>query len=110
MNTIFEKVMLTLAALLLAVANGSAQVLSPVYSFNTNDAVALTEGLLLSGNTFYGTVVAPASGTKSGAANDPSGTVFKVNTHGTGFTNLYIFSPVDRYSQANNRTDELGGN
>ena len=101
MKTILKPMMLTLAVLLLAVVSGSAQVLSPVYSFNTNDAVAQTEGLLLSSNTLYGTALAPASGPKSGAANGPSGTVFKVNTDGTGFTNLYIFSPVDRYSQTN---------
>lgn len=82
---------LTLAALLLAATRGSAQVLSPVYSFNTNDAVAQTEGFLLSSNTLYGTALAPASGGKAGGAGAPSGAVFKLNTDGTGFTNLYVF-------------------
>jgi uncharacterized repeat protein (TIGR03803 family) len=90
MKTIVKQMMLTLAALLLAAASGSAQVLSLVYSFNTNDAVAQTEGLLLSGNTLYGTALAPDSGGKSGGAG-PSGAVFKLNTDGTGFTNLFIF-------------------
>ena len=42
MNTFLKKVMLTLAALFLAVASGSAQVLSPVYTFNTNDSRIFT--------------------------------------------------------------------
>jgi uncharacterized repeat protein (TIGR03803 family) len=90
MKTIRTHILLTLLAVLLAVASGSAQVLSPVYSFDTNDAVAQTEGLLLSGNTLYGTALAPVSGGKVGGAG-PSGAVFKLNTDGTGFTNLFIF-------------------
>lgn len=42
-------------------------------------------GLILSGNTLYGT--ANAGGTFNG------GTVFAVNTDGTGFTNLHSFNP-----------------
>jgi|SRR5665213_187431 len=90
MKTILRQMMLTLAALLLAATSGPAQVLSPVYSFNTNDAVAQTEGLLLSGNTLYGTALAPVSGGKVGGTG-PSGALFKLNTDGTGFTNLFIF-------------------
>src|SRR5579872_6790813 len=90
MKTIPKRMTLTLAALLLTATSGPAQVLSRVYSFNTNDAVAQTEGLLLSSNTLYGTALAPVSGGKVGGAG-PSGTVFKLNTDGTGFTNLYIF-------------------
>ena len=41
-------------------------------------------GLILSGNTLYGT--ASAGGTSGG------GTVFRVNTDGTAFTNLYTFT------------------
>jgi uncharacterized repeat protein (TIGR03803 family) len=85
-----KQIILAVSALLLAAAGGSAQVLSPVYSFNTNDAVVQTEGLLLSSNTLYGTALAPLSGGKVGGAG-PSGAVFKLNTDGTGFTNLFIF-------------------
>jgi len=45
------------------------------------------DGLILSGNTLYGTTYA------GGISNN--GTVFKVNTDGTGFTNLYSFSATD---------------
>jgi uncharacterized repeat protein (TIGR03803 family) len=41
-------------------------------------------GLVLSGNTLYGT-------TARGGSYDGRGTVFKVNTDGTGYTNLHIF-------------------
>ncbi len=90
MKTILKPMVLTLVVLWLTAASGPAQVLSPVYSFDTNDAVAQTEGLLLSGNTLYGTALAPESGGKVGGAG-PSGAVFKLNTDGTGFTNLFIF-------------------
>jgi len=40
--------------------------------------------MILSGNTLYGT-------TELGSTNG-NGTVFAVNTDGTGFTNLYTFT------------------
>jgi len=43
------------------------------------------DGLILSGNTFYGT---------QGGAGTTSGGVFAVNTNGTGFTNVYNFTPA----------------
>jgi len=93
-ENILKQMMLAPAALLLAVASTSAQVLSPIYSFdnNTND-FNLTAGLLLSGNTLYGTAAGGAlpNGGR-GALPVSGGAVFKLNTDGTGFTNLYIFS------------------
>src|ERR1019366_1796722 len=41
-------------------------------------------GLILSGNTLYGTAIA-------GGSSNP-GTVFKINTDGTGFTTLHSFT------------------
>src|SRR5260221_402881 len=56
-----------------------------LYSFTGgNDGGAPTAGLILSGNTLYGTTTAGGS---SG-----NGTVFAVNTDGSGFTNLYRFT------------------
>ena len=46
-------------------------------------------GLILSGNTLYGTA---QYGGSSG-----NGTVFAVNTDGTGFTNLYSFTAISGY-------------
>jgi uncharacterized repeat protein (TIGR03803 family) len=56
-----------------------------LYNFTGGDDGANPfAGLILSGNTLYGTVV---NGGSSGA-----GTVFAVNTDGTGFTNLHNFT------------------
>jgi uncharacterized repeat protein (TIGR03803 family) len=52
---------------------------------NTNsDGAYPNAGLILSGNTLYGTTL---NGGTSGA-----GTIFSINTDGTGFTNLYSFT------------------
>ena len=53
----------------------------------TNSDGAYPNGLILSGNTLYGTA---NSGGSSG-----NGTVFAVNTNGTGFTNLHSFTATD---------------
>ncbi len=86
---------LVLAGMLaLSATCASAQLLTSIYSFDnaTND-FNLTAGLLLSGNTLYGTAAGgtlPSGG--KGAGPVSGGAVFKLNTDGTGFTNLYIFS------------------
>ncbi len=54
----------------------------------TNADGALPEGgLILSGNTLYGTASAGGSG--------GAGVVFSINTNGGSFTNLYNFTPLD---------------
>jgi uncharacterized repeat protein (TIGR03803 family) len=55
-------------------------------SLTNSDGVGPDNGLILSGNTLYGTA---ALGGISG-----EGTVFAVNTDGTGFTNLHNFTPL----------------
>ena len=56
-----------------------------LYNFTgTNDGSSPHGGLLLSGNTLYGT-------TPSGGAFT-NGTLFSIHTDGTGFTNLYSFT------------------
>lgn len=45
--------------------------------------------LILSGNTLYGTT--------SGGGHSGKGSVFALNTDGTGFTNLHIFGPTDLF-------------
>ena len=60
----------------------------PDYTDYTNSDGAYPQaGLILSGNTLYGT--ARAGGTHK------NGTVFAVNTDGTGFTNLHTFFGSD---------------
>jgi len=51
------------------------------------DGGNLQAGLVLSGNTLYGTTSA------GGSANN--GTIFAIGTNGTGFTNLYAFTNVN---------------
>jgi uncharacterized repeat protein (TIGR03803 family) len=63
-------------------------------SFTNSDGALPQAGLTLSGNTLYGTAANGGSGA--------NGTVFKVNTDGTGFTNLYVFSasPPPNYTNS----------
>jgi uncharacterized repeat protein (TIGR03803 family) len=57
-----------------------------LYSFGSypSDGAEPLAGLILSGNTLYGTT--------EEAGTNGSGTVFGINTNGTGFTNLYSFT------------------
>lgn len=66
-----------------------------LHSFEYNsDGSYPGAGLILSGNTLYGTAKAGGNGNQ--------GTVFKVNTDGTGFTNLHSFSSLSvPYSSPN---------
>jgi uncharacterized repeat protein (TIGR03803 family) len=62
--------------------------------YGTNsDGINPLAGLILSGDTLYGT--APAGGTSG------YGTVFAINTNGTGFTTLYSFTPPDPFVSTN---------
>ncbi len=81
-----------------AAGSGGSSARGTVYAINTDgtgftnlhsfagssDGVGPYGGLAVSGNTLYGTTI---SGGSSGW-----GTVFAVNTDGTGFTNLYSFT------------------
>ena len=69
----------------------TAQTFSTLHSFTTrsvtnSDGVGPAGGLILSGNTLYGT--AQFGGSSS------QGTVFAVNTDGTGFTTLHEFTAL----------------
>jgi uncharacterized repeat protein (TIGR03803 family) len=70
---------------LILAAQASAQTFTTLYSFTGgSDGGTPFDRLVLSGNTLYGTAdVGGSSG---------YGTVFAVNTDGTGFTNLYSFT------------------
>jgi uncharacterized repeat protein (TIGR03803 family) len=72
--------------------NTNGTVYTNFYSFTTasgfppinNDGTAPLAGLVVSGNTLYGTA-------SSGGTNG-FGTIFAINTNGTGFTNIYYFT------------------
>jgi uncharacterized repeat protein (TIGR03803 family) len=65
----------------------TAMAFDPNYTPTNSDGANPYAGLVLSGNTLYGT-------TSAGGMNG-SGTVFAVQTDGTGFTNLYTFTALD---------------
>ena len=76
------------------VIDGPAMTLTNLHSFSATNGPYLINydganpiaGLILSGNTLYGT-------TQNGGAGG-SGSVFRVNTDGSNFTNLYSFTAV----------------
>src|ERR1035437_4168022 len=74
---------------LIPAGRGTAQTVTTLHSFagSPSDGARPTAGLILSGNTLYGTAF---QGGSSGA-----GMVFTVNTDGTGFTNLHSFNYSD---------------
>jgi len=79
---------LLLLTLAMTAAHLTAQVFTTLHSFTGgSDGANPYAGLILSGNTLYGTAV---QGTSFGY-----GTVFKVNTDGTGFKVLETFNGVN---------------
>jgi len=85
--------LVTVVSLLLA-GRAFAQSLAGIYDFSStpssypytnSDGAVPQAGLLLSGNTLYGTA--------SGGGISGRGTLFKVNADGSGFTNLHNFNP-----------------
>src|SRR2546422_6799700 len=75
----------------LLAASGPAQTFTTLHSFTATPGTPATNsdgagpraGLIISGNTLYGTA--------NGGGSSGFGTVFAVNTDGTGFTNLHSF-------------------
>jgi uncharacterized repeat protein (TIGR03803 family) len=61
-----------------------AQVFTTLHNFDGKDGAAGSAGLTLNSNSLFGT--SPSGGTFS------NGAVFKINTDGTGFTNLHNFA------------------
>src|ERR1035437_8409422 len=67
--------------------------LSDVYSGTNSAGTGPQAGLILSGNILYGTA--------NGGGSWDSGTVFKLSTNGTGFTNLHSFTARSAPSYTN---------
>ena len=73
----------------------TAQTFTTLHSFTAlsnytnSDGTFPRAGLILSGNTLYGTAQYGGSG---GGSTSGNGTVFAVNTDGTGFTTLHTFT------------------
>jgi uncharacterized repeat protein (TIGR03803 family) len=64
-----------------------------LHIFNGSDGKVVYGGLVLSSNILFGTTA--QGGT---APNGGKGTIFAINTDGTGFTNLYNFSGINGFS------------
>ena len=62
----------------------SAQLFTNLHNFTGADGASPYGGLIVSGNILYGT-------TKTGGSSS-NGTIFRINTDGTGFTNLHSFT------------------
>ncbi len=73
--------------------------LSVLFTGTNSDGASPDAGLILSGNTLYGTTYGGGSG--------GNGTVFALNTDGMGFTNLHSFTAVgyDYSIEANTNSD-----
>lgn len=71
---------------LIVVAEATAQTCTNLHNFNGNDGANPEAGLILSGNTLYGTT--------SAGGSFSNGTIFAIHTDGTCFTNLHIFTAV----------------
>jgi uncharacterized repeat protein (TIGR03803 family) len=74
----------------------------PSGSSTNNDGNAPWGGLVLSGKTLYGT-------TAFGSGFD-NGTLFKINTDGTGYTNFYNFTPTHYNGNLDVFTNSDGAN
>src|SRR5579862_7075025 len=76
----------------------TAQIFTNLHSFaaapyyTNSDGAYPYGGVILASNTLYGTALSLGS---SG-----NGTVFKVNTDGTGFTNLHSFAAAPYYTNS----------
>ena len=77
---------LTFTIALALATNLSAQTFTTLHNFNGGDGVGSQAGLILSGNTLYGTSAGGGSG---------FGTIFKVNIDGSGFTIIYSFDALN---------------
>ena len=82
-----KKVFPALLGLLCASIRVTAQTFTTLYNFHGTDGGLPEAGLVISHNTLYGT-------TTYGGSSD-KGTIFKINTDGSGFTNLHVFTAIN---------------
>ena len=68
------------------IGQSPAQTFKTLHSFSSSDGVRPYGGLVLSGGTLYGTTYG------TGPRTGQEGTIFSINTDGTGFRTLYRFT------------------
>jgi uncharacterized repeat protein (TIGR03803 family) len=86
-NNLFLLAALITDLVLIMAGQATAQTFTILYSFNGYDGSDPQGGLIVSGDTLYGTTL---QGGVGGGIGD-GGVVFALSTDGTGFTNLYTF-------------------
>ena len=89
MRPILSRIIFASAALLLPVIGVPAADFVTLHNFNFVDGDSPESPLIAFDNTLYGTAV--------GGGSAGNGTVFKVNTDGTGFATLYNFGNSDGF-------------
>jgi uncharacterized repeat protein (TIGR03803 family) len=85
MNT--QRFTIAFCILVAGVISGRAQAFTNLHNFVFTNGTTPVAGLIVSGNTLYGTTSDYGGGTGGG-----SGSVFRMNTDGSSFTNLNTFS------------------
>lgn len=83
---------LTITALFLAALDAPAVQFTKLFDFNGPNGDDPVSGLVLSGNTLYGTTLVGSTNGNGNGTADGVGTIFRINMDGTSFTNLYSFS------------------
>ena len=100
MNITFRK--LVVALLVFAGLHRiTAEPLLPLYDFNFNEGNYPTANLIVSGNILYGTMYL--------VGDTGKGVVFRMNSDGTGLTNLHQFSQLFYYEDFDVYTNSDGG-
>ena len=66
-------------------------------------------GLLLNGDTLYGTTTSGAFGVDAGGGNAIGGTVFSIKTNGSGYTTLHTFTNIYVLSGSNDVAQPRAG-
>jgi len=92
-------IILAFTLALTLVTNLPAQTFTTLHYFTGSDGQTPFAGLILSSNTLYGTTY--------GNGVSDYGTLFKMNTNGSNFTNLYRFTTV-QYNGSNAYTNSDG--
>jgi len=91
-NSFLPLVFLAVLGLLLT-GRARAQTFTVLHTFtNSPDGANPTGGLILLGNELYGTTQTGGNANLGFLGTSSGGTFFKINTDGTGYTNLYSFT------------------
>jgi len=89
-RNLFHLPVLVAALSLILAGPVTAQTLTTLHEFTASDGGGPSGGLILAGNTLYGTA--------------EWGTVFALKTDGTGFTNLHTFAHHDNWHRVNSES------